>query len=501
MLEAIQTATGEIFGLSRLAFLFGGVILGMLIGVIPGLSGRVGLALLLPFIVELEPVSALALMVGVHAITNTSDTIPAVLFGIPGTSGATATILDGYPMARKGEAERAFGAAFLASAIGGLIGALTLLVAIPVLRPLILAFGNAELFMTILLAIVMVALLTTRGAPVKGLIVGAFGLLIGMVGEAPQTGVQRWTFDVLYLWDGIPLIPVALGLFAIPEFIDMTLGGKQIASAPLQEKNSNKWQGVKDVFVNWWLVVRSSLVGTWIGILPGLGSPSAIWLAYSQAVQTAKDNSEFGRGDVRGVIAPEAANNSSDAGAFVLTLAFGIPGSATMALILAALVIMGLAPGPKMLSEHLDLTLVIVWSLILANVIATALCFAFASQLARIANFPTHYLFPVLTVTVFVASYQTTANWGDLIVLVGFSLLGIFMKRCGWPRPPLVVGFVLERLGETYFFLAVQLYGMSWMVRPLVMLLFLLIVAALVHAIWHSRHSSQSQSPSEPVSS
>lgn len=495
MLDAIQIATAEIFTASRLGLLFLGVTMGMLIGVIPGLTGRVGLALLLPFIVGLEPASALVLMVGVHAITNTSDTIPAVLFGIPGTSGATATILDGYPMARKGEAERAFGAAFLSSAIGGLIGALTLLAAIPVLRPLILAFGNAELFMTVLLAIVMVALLTTRGAPVKGLIVGAFGLLIGMVGEAPQTGVQRWTFDVLYLWDGLPLIPIALGLFAIPEFIDMTLGQKRIASTVLGEKVSNKWQGVKDVVTNWWLVVRSSLVGTWIGILPGLGSTSAIWLAYSQAVQTTKDNSNFGRGDVRGVIAPEAANNSSDAGSFVLTLAFGIPGSATMALILAALVIMGLAPGPKMLSDHLDLTLVIVWSLILANVIATALCFAFASQLARIAHFPTQYLFPLLTVMVFVAAYQTTANWGDLLVLLGFSLLGIAMKRLGWPRPPLVVGFVLERLGETYFFLAVQLYGMAWMARPIVILLFLLIVAALVHAIWYSRHSGRTETP------
>ena len=195
-------------------------------------------------------------MVGVHAITNTSDTIPAVLFGVPGTSGVTATILDGYPMAKKGEAD----AAFLSSAIGGLIGAITLLVAIPILRPYVLTFGNAELFMTVVLAIVMVAVLTTRGAPLKGLIVGAIGLLIGMVGEALHTGEQRWTFGILYLWDGLPLIPIALGIFAIPEFIDMTLGGAKIASGSGEEGLSSRWTGVRDVFANWWLVIRSSLI-------------------------------------------------------------------------------------------------------------------------------------------------------------------------------------------------------------------------------------------------
>ncbi len=196
------------------------------------------------------------------------------------------------------------------------------------------------------------------------------------------------------------------------------------------------------------------------------------------------------------MIAPEAANNASDSGAFVLTLAFGIPGSVTMALILAALMIMGLSPGPTMLTDHLDLTLVIVWSLILANLLATSLCFAFASQLARLANFPVHYLFPVLTVVIFAAAYQTTASWGDLFVLLAFSFLGIAMKRLGWPRPPLIVGVVLERLAETYFFLAAKLYGISWMLRPIVMGLFLLILATLVHAVLRERRSRRVESQS-----
>jgi TctA family transporter len=488
VLDAIVIATGEIFTLSRMAWLFGGVLLGSVIGFVPGIGGRATLAILLPFIVKMDPASALVLIVGIHAIGNTADTIPAILFGIPGSTSATATVVDGYPMAKNGEAERAFGASFLSSGIGGLIGAFTVLATIPMIRPLVLTFGNPEFFMTAILAIVMIALLT-GGAPVKGLIAGCLGLLIGMIGVAPQTGVERWTFDQLYLSDGIPLIPIALGVFAIPELIDMTLGGGGTRTArdgPITS-TSTKWRGVKDVAEHWWLLVRSSFLGSWIGILPGIGSASAIWLAYGHAVQTSKDKDSFGKGDVRGVIAPEAANNASDAGDWCLTLGFGIPGSATMSLVLAAMLLLGLTPGPKMLTDHLDLTLIIVWSLVLANLMATGLCFAFTRQLARITKLPVHYLFPVLIVLIFLAAFQSTTDWGDLVALLGFSLIGMCMKRFGWPRPPLIVGIVLQRLAETYFFLTTKLYGSSWLTRPVVIILFILTVWTIVHAV--KRHS------------
>jgi TctA family transporter len=359
----------------------------------------------------------------------------------------------------------------------------------------ILTFGNPEFFMTAILAIVMIALLT-GGAPVKGLIAGCAGLMIGMIGVAPQTGVERWTFNQLYLADGIPLIPIALGVFAIPELVDMTLGGggTKIAATAQITGTSTKWRGVKDVFEHWWLLVRSSFIGSWIGILPGIGSGSAIWLAYGHAVQTSKDKDNFGKGDVRGVIAPEAANNASDAGDWCLTLAFGIPGSATMSLVLAAMVLLGLPAGPKMLTDHLDLTLIIVWSLVLANLMATGLCFAFTRQLGGITKLPVHSLFPVLIVLIFLAAYQSTTDWGDLVALLGFSLIGVSMKRFGWPRPPLIVGIVLQRLAETYFFLTTKLYGFSWLTRPVVIVLFILIVWTIVHAVMrHSREKARAK--------
>ena len=495
MLDAIVTATGEIFTISRMGWLFGGVLLGSVIGFVPGIGGRTTLAILLPFIVKMDPASALVLIVGIHAIGNTADTIPAILFGIPGSTSATATVMDGYPMAKKGEAQRALGASFLSSGIGGLIGAFTVLATIPMIRPVVLTFGNPEFFMTAILAIVMIALLT-GGAPVKGLIAGCAGLMIGMIGVAPQTGVQRWTFDQLYLSDGIPLIPIALGVFAIPELVDMTLGGTgtKIAANAQIASTSTKWQGVKDVFAHWWLLVRSSFIGSWIGILPGIGSGSAIWLAYGHAVQSSKDKDNFGKGDVRGVIAPEAANNASDAGDWCLTLAFGIPGSATMSLVLAAMLLLGLSPGPKMVTERLDLTLIIVWSLVLANLMATGLCFFFTKQLAGITKLPVHHLFPVLIVLIFLAAYQSTTDWGDLVALLGFSAIGISMKRFGWPRPPLIVGIVLQRLAETYFFLTTKLYGLSWLTRPVVIVLFALIVWTIVHAVMrHSRDRARAK--------
>ena len=495
MLDAIATATGEIFTISRMAWLFGGVLLGSVIGFVPGIGGRTTLAILLPFIVKMDPASALVLIVGIHAIGNTADTIPAILFGIPGSTSATATVMDGYPMAKKGEAQRALGASFLSSGIGGLIGAFTVLATIPMIRPVVLTFGNPEFFMTAILAIVMIALLT-GGAPVKGLIAGCAGLMIGMIGVAPQTGVQRWTFDQLYLSDGIPLIPIALGVFAIPELVDMTLGGAgaKIAANAQITSTSTKWRGVKDVFAHWWLLVRSSFIGSWIGILPGIGSGSAIWLAYGHAVQSSKDKDNFGKGDVRGVIAPEAANNASDAGDWCLTLAFGIPGSATMSLVLAAMLLLGLSPGPKMVTERLDLTLIIVWSLVLANLMATGLCFLFTKQLAGITKLPVHHLFPVLIVLIFLAAYQSTTDWGDLVALLGFSAIGISMKRFGWPRPPLIVGIVLQRLAETYFFLTIKLYGYSWLTRPVVIVLFVLIVWTIVHAVMrHSRDMARAK--------
>lgn len=488
MLDAAVIALENLLVPMRLLFLFFGVLMGLALGAIPGLGGLVGLAILLPFTFDMDPYMAFAIMIGLIAVTSTSDTIPSVLFGVPGTSAAQATILDGHPMAKKGEAGRAFGAAYTASLIGGVFGALLLAVSIPILRPIVLAFGSPEFFMMGMLGISMVAVLSGN-APVKGLIAGGLGLAIGMIGMDPQTGMIRWAFGFLYMWDGIPLVPVALGLFAIPEIVDLVIKGTRITDVP-KEAMKGVMVGVKDAFIHRWLLLRCAAIGVWVGFTPGLGASVVDWFAYGHAMQTEKGAREtFGKGDVRGVIAPESANNAKEGGALIPTIAFGVPGSASMALLLGAMTIQGLAPGSAMLTKHLDVTYTMIWSLAIANIMGTAICLAFTNTLAKVALVRIHLLAPLVIAVVFLASFQASVHYGDMWSLLFFSVVGWFMKRFGWPRPPVILGLVLSKLVENYLYISVSRYGAAWLLRPIVIIIAILTAASLYYGF---RMTSQS---------
>jgi TctA family transporter len=505
MWEAALSAFENLFGCpcvwgiipSRLLFLLAGVVFGLALGAIPGLGGLVGLAILLPFTYTMDAFEALAIMIGLLAVTTTSDTIPSVLFAVPGTTGSQATILDGYPMARRGEAGRAFGAAYMASMLGGLFGAIVLALSVPMFRPLVLALGSPEFFMMGILGISMVAVLSGR-APIKGLIAGAVGLAVGMIGVDPQSGSLRWTFGQLYLWDGIPLVPVTLGIFAIPEIVDLVIKGTRIADVQ-EQKLKGAFAGIKDAFQHWFLIIRSSAIGVWVGAIPGLGTSVVDWFAYGHAVQTEKGASQsFGKGDVRGVIAPESANNAKEGGSLIPTIAFGIPGSASMALILAALLIHGISPGPDMITTNLDLTYTMIWSLALANIFGTGICLALTPVLAQVARARIQIVAPLVIMVVFLAAFQASVQFGDLISLMFFSVLGWFMKRFAWPRPPVVLGLVLSKIIENYLFISVGAYGISWLGRPFVLVIMLLAIISLVFGIRQTRRRTP-QSPQESV--
>ncbi len=488
MWEAALGAVENIFGCPcfadliprSLSFLFLGVVMGLSLGAVPGLGGLVGLAILLPFTLDLDTLNAFAVMIGLISVTSTSDTIPSVLFGVPGTAASQATILDGHPMAKRGEAGRAFGAAYMASMLGGLFGALILAVSIPVLRPIVLAFSAPEFFMMGILGISMVAVLS-GSAPLKGLVVGALGLMAGMVGMDYQVGEMRWTFGQLYLWEGVPLVPVALGIFAIPEMVDLVIRGTRIADVP-KDALRGVTVGIRDAFRHWFLVLRSSAVGVWVGATPGLGGAVVDWFAYGHAVQTERGaRDSFGTGDVRGVIAPESANNAKEGGSLIPTLAFGVPGSAAMAILLGVFLIQGISPGPDMLTKRLDVTYTMVWSIAIANIFGTGLCLLLTNYLARLANVRVHLLAPLVIVVVFLAAFQAKRHFGDLLLLLSFGLLGWLMKRFGWPRPPLILGLVLSSVLENYFFIAASHYGASWLGRPIVLVIGALIVASLAY--------------------
>src|SRR6202140_5272665 len=464
---------------TRLMLLFVGVIIGLAIGVLPGLSGIVGLAMLIPFTYNLDEYTAFALLLGMAAVITSSDFITAVLFGVPGHVGAAATVIDGHAMARNGEAGRPFGAGFAASLAGGLIGALVLAVSIPILRPLLLSIGSPELLGFTLFGLSMVATLSGR-APLKGLTAAGLGLMIAMIGSKAEGGTLRWTFGTLYLWDGVPLVPMVLGLFALPELAELAILRQRIAGNHATDITlSSQWEGVRDVIRHWRLVLRCSILGTALGAIPGIGSAVIDWIAYGYAQRTEKNPETFGTGDARGVIAPEASNNAKEGGHLVPTIAFGVPAGASMAILLGAFLMHGLTPGPEMLTKHLDVTYTIVWSLTLAHVIGALICLFSSRWLAKISTVRPEILLPIVLALVFVAAYEGSHDWGDLFVLFGFGIVGWPMKRLGWPRPPMVLGIVIGGIFERYLFISTSLYGSAWLLRPVVIVILCLVAWAL----------------------
>lgn len=467
--------------------LFLGILVGIVVGILPGLGGTVGMVILLPFIYEMDPHAALALFMGVTAVLRTVDTIPAVIFALPGTAGSQATIMDGYPMAKKGESGRALGAAFSSSMIGGVFGACVLSFSLTVARPLVLALGSPEFFMLSMLGITMVGVLSGR-RPLKGIIAGLLGMLLASVGGAPAGYALRYTFNIPYLLEGFPLIVLATGLFALPEITDLVIRGTSISDIPSLGKGM--LQGIKDSFRNIFIIIRCSLIGTYIGFLPGLGAAPANWLAYGHVVQTSKNKEIFGKGDVRGVIGPEAANDASQGGALIPTILFGIPGSAGMAVFLFALMVLGINPGPDLVTTQLDKAYTMVWGLALGNIFASSLCILLAKPFARITTVKVHYWVPFVLMVVILAAYQSTRHWGDLIGLLGFGFLGWVMKRTAWPRPPMLIGFVLGIAAEKYLWISVLRYGADWLMRPLVIAIGLfMIISVFLGLRWQKKKS------------
>ena len=369
--EALLSGLMHVFSWPAIGYLGLGIFLGVWLGALPGVGGITGLILLLPFTYTMEPVSAFALMLGMFAVTTTSDTIASVMLGIPGTAASQATVMDGYPLAQKGQANRALGAAYTCSALGGIFGAVVLTLSMPLIKPLLTTFSTPEYFMLSLLGIAMVGSLSGNSVA-KGLVIGLFGMMLGTIGEGTFNGQPRYYFGIEYMLNTPPLVGVVLGLFAIPELLELATKNTSISRVRSdQSKGGGMLQGIKDAFANWWLVIKSSTLGVYIGMLPGLGASIVDWAAYGMAVQTTRGKSEFGRGDIRGVIAPESANNAQRGGALIPTLTFGIPGDFAMSILLGALLIQGLRPGMQMLTTELDITYAMVWTLIIANILSS----------------------------------------------------------------------------------------------------------------------------------
>jgi putative tricarboxylic transport membrane protein len=458
-----------------------GVVIGYAVGILPGLGGSCTLALMLPFIYKMTPAEAFAFLLGMHSVCQTAGDITSILFGIPGEPTTVAMIVDGYPMSKRGEGGRAVGAALTSSMIGVTIGALVLLFSIPIVRPLVLGLGSPEMLMVILLGLTCISSLSGRGkrALLLGFLSAGFGFLCSMVGQEHHAGILRFTLGQLYLWSGIPIVPVMVGFFAIPEIIDLAIRGTSIAGdLPEGKITAGVWDGVKDVFKHFWLTVRCSMVGVFIGILPGVGGGVAQWVSYAHATQSAKTEEErdgFGKGDIRGVIGA-GASIGREGSALIPTVSFGIPTGPSMAILLGAFFIMGIIPGPDMLTKYLPLTLSFVWILVLSNVITVVASLFIVNHMAKATLVRGHIMIMFILLLCFIGAYCESNDIGAVVVMLIFGALGYLMVVHNFPRPPFILAFVLGQMAENYYYISTERYGFDWLYRPKVIVIFLLAV-------------------------
>ena len=476
--DALLTIIGSPFHLFLLAV---AVPIGMFFGAIPGLGGKLGVVLVIPFVFGMDATAGALFLIAMHSVVHTGGSVPSILFGVPGTGPDAATIVDGLPMTKNGEAGRALGAAFGASGLGGVIGGLFLFSLLPLLRPIVLAFSPAEFFLLALFGITLIAMLSGDSL-VKGLMVGFFGLMMAFVKLDPQTGIQRYTFDQLFLWDGINIIAAVLGIFAIPEMIALGAAGGSMAKVSKTAASyglSGVFRGIGDVFRHWTLSIRTSLIGAVIGMIPGLGGDAASWICYGHAAQSSKTPERFGKGAVEGVIAPETANNSKEGGSLLPTLFFAVPGSSGMAILLGAFVMLGIQPGPGLALTGMDIVLVLIWGLMLANVLAVIMFIAVAPGLGYLSYVRGNLLIPFVLLLTFLGAFLAIRAWENLVVLTLLGVLGYFLKKYHWPRPPFVIGLILGPIAEDSFHKAMSLWGPAFLLRPGALIMIGLIVLTI----------------------
>lgn len=481
MLDVFLGAAADIFTLRTMLFLQFGVMAGLVVGVIPGLGGTTALAILMPLTFGMEPIDAFAMAGGIMGSVGAGGAITAILINAPGTAPNAATCLDGYPMAQQGRAAEALGATSTASPLGGLFGMVTLLMVLPFAKELVLLFRPPEFFLLALFGIMTITLSDPPNM-VRGLITSGIGLMLAFVGYDSVSGGERFTFGSNYLWDGIPMVPALIGLFALTEMIRLTISGSSIATDTESVRLDGIMRGVRATFKHWKVVLRGSIIGTIVGAVPGAGGTVATFISYSSTRNSDPHPETFGTGRIEGVIAPEAANNAKDSGALLPTLAFGIPGSSEMAVFLGILVLHGMQPGPTMLLEHEREIYGLIIALTLSSIISAILALVLIRWLAKITLVKGQILAPLVIISSLVGAYAIDSRPGDMMVAAMFGVTGYLMVRFHYPRLPLVIALVLGETAERGFMQSMMMGHGDWTIfvsSPTSIILVLLILGSL----------------------
>jgi len=487
ILEGMVSGFMQATSLGVFPYLFIGASFGMIVGIIPGIGGHFAMAMIIPFLYTMEPAAGIAFLLGSHSTVSQGGGLTAILFNIPGNTSNVATLFDGAIMRNNGQGGIAVGVAMTSCFIGAAFGSLVIAMLLPVLQYIVLLLGPPEIFVLVILALTFVAVLGD-GHIAKSIIAALGGLLLAMVGLDNVTNQERFTFGMIEFQDGLELVPVILGLFAISEMIDLwlkggSLVGEKVGNLSARETQRQIFQGVRLAFNHWWLVLRCSAIGTAMGLVPGLGSTAASFVAYGHAKQTSKSKETFGKGNIEGVIAPEAAIDAVEGGALASTVAFGIPGSSSMAIVLAGLFILGMETGPKMITENVDFVFVMIFTIVIGNLIGTLGGMFLVNPLTRASAVRSTILVPVLITTIVTGAYTVNFSWFDIGVSVVFGIIGYLMRELGYSRAAMLIGFVLGFSIEKNLYLAVELAGPYFILRPIPLGLTLLTLGFLGYNI------------------
>ena len=479
-MEPVIQGLTLVFDPFNIALVFGGVLIGVTVGALPGLSSPMAVALLLPFTITLDPVPAICMMAALYCAGTFGGSITAILINAPGAPPAAATALDGYPMAKRGEAGRALGLAAVSSVLGGVFSLIIFLFAAPLLAKLALKFRPPEYFALTVFALSMLASISGKSS-LRNLIAGAFGVLIGTAGIHLTTGVERFTFGIYELTEGVSFVPVLIGLFAIGELLGqsqvLNVAYERITSIVIKLPSREDFRRVR------WTILRSSGIGTFIGILPAEGATVAAIMGYNEAKRWSKNKEEFGHGALEGIAGPEAANNAATGGAMVPTLALGIPGSATTAIILAALIMHGFRPGPYLMQETPHFIYAIFGAMLVANFMFLGIGLGGAKVFSRITLIPRQLLWPAVFVFSMVGAYSFASSVFAIWVMFISGVVGFLMKRHGFGPAPLVMGLILGKLVEESLSQSMIMFDNNWFrffESPIVVFFFLITATGLL---------------------
>ncbi|SHN16554.1 tripartite tricarboxylate transporter permease [Roseibium suaedae] len=463
MYSELLHALPEVLTFANFMAVIVGVVAGIVVGAMPGLSATMAISVLVPFTFGMSPLVALGLMAGIYNGAMYGGAIPAVLLRIPGTPAAVATTFDGYPMAQKGQGGFALQVAVVSSSIGGIASAIALMVLAPPLSRVTLLFGPSEVFWVAIFGLASIIFLL-GGNPVKGLISACFGVFVSVIGSDPIFGNDRFTFGQLEMLDGINIVILLVGLYALPPVIDLLevplktdgVNGSKLGTEPI-------WRALPRMKRFWKTWIRSSIIGIWIGILPGAGGSMAAFMSYNEARRASRTPDTWGNGEPEGVAAAETANNADTASALIPALTLGIPGTAVAAVMLGGLLIHGLQPGPMLFRENPDIVFGFMWQFLFGAILLVLLGGSLATNsFARLLNLPRPLLGSVIIVLMLIGVYSIHGRMFDVYLMLLFGAIGYVMDKLKFPLPPVVLGLILGGFAEENLRLALRIGRGDW---------------------------------------